>query len=367
MKKSIRKINRRASTGIILVIIFAILGYYLTYLTITLNTIQYSELPKSVKVKMQDHATAAKNDFVTFDLGVKSKMRIDSIQHKRYHYDDPKLVVAESYAICHQNSAFLMWSSLICIMMTIAAASAPVFTACFFSLKKEFGLKAGQLNGILFYTLLLIFFLMKTNRGGSDIGYYTPVDIVNNFKILLNDGDILTNIVNVTIVLTLPCMAVVFLTARCADTLDVNTDSFATLKQSVRQMKSLDGILKNALHFLAIIVVFAVLTSSALGASIESMIEIDHYDLFPKEVSYLYGAYFTLFLCVMYVPVYYHLVQKYESLKTCAADMKEKGIAGNYDALFTTAAFQGSAVDNVKMAITIISPLLTALIPNKIF
>ena len=215
--------------------------------------------------------------------------------------------------------------------------------------------------------MLLVLFLIATNRGGSVVGYYTPVEIVNDFKILLNDGAILEYIVGITIFLMLPCLAVIFLTARCADTIDETTADFAVLRQSVRQMKALDNILKNTLHMIAIIVVFAVLTSSALGAALESMMEIKGYDLFPKEVSYLYGAYFTLFLCVIYVPVYYHLAQKYDALKTRAADLKEEGVVGNYESLFAAAAFQGSAVDNIKIAITIISPLLTAFIPKAVF
>lgn len=367
MKGSIRKINRRASTGIIFVIIFATLGYYLTYRAITTSTIQYAELPQTVKMKVINHAKEKKYDFAEFEMPVISKMAIDSNSKKAYRYRSGFRQTIESDVICHENSAFLMWSALICIMMTIASASVPVFTACFFSLKNEFALKAGQLNGILFYTVLLVLFLIATNRGGSVVGYYTPVEIVNDFKILLNDGAILEYIVGITIFLMLPCLAVIFLTARCADTIDETTADFAVLRQSVRQMKALDNILKNALHMIAIIVVFAVLTSSALGAALESMMEIKGYDLFPKEVSYLYGAYFTLFLCVIYVPVYYHLAQKYDALKTRAADLKEERVVGNYESLFAAAAFQGSAVDNIKIAITIISPLLTAFIPKAVF
>lgn len=367
MKDTMQKINRHGATGILWVIVFATLGYYLTYLTITTSTIQYSELPTTIKMKVINHANNKRYDYAEFEMPVRSMMAIDSNSHKNFRYQSGFRQTAEADVICHENAAFLMWSALICIMMTIAAASVPVFTECFFSLKATFNLQVRQLSGILCYTLLLVVFLISTNRGGSVVGYYTPVEIVNNFKILLNDGAVLEKIVGITIVLMLPCMAVVFLTARCADTLDSHTNDFAVLKQSVREMKTLDNVLKNALHVMAIIVVFAVLTSSALGASIESMVKVKGYDLFPKEVSYLYGAYFTLFLCVIYVPVYYHLVQKYEQLKIRAADMEEQGIIGNYDKLFAAAAFQGSAMDNIKMAITIISPLLTAFIPKAVF
>jgi len=144
MKGSIRKINRRASTGIIFVIIFATLGYYLTYRAITTSTIQYAELPQTVKMKVINHAKEKKYDFAEFEMPVISKMAIDSNSKKAYRYRSGFRQTIESDVICHENSAFLMWSALICIMITIASASVPVFTACFFSLENEFSLRPGN-------------------------------------------------------------------------------------------------------------------------------------------------------------------------------------------------------------------------------
>ncbi|HXD94793.1 MAG TPA: hypothetical protein VNX01_16415, partial [Bacteroidia bacterium] len=131
--------------------------------------------------------------------------------------------------------------------------------------------------------------------------------------------------------------------------------------------KYLNQLLQSTLQILATIVVFSVLTSSTLGESIKSMVSVSGLDLFPKQISYIYGMYFSLFLCVIYIPIYYYLKNNFNRLKELASDpVNIPNSSVWYTSLFGDVKFEGSALENVKLALTIIAPILTAFLPKTL-
>jgi hypothetical protein len=79
--------------------------------------------------------------------------------------------------------------------------------------------------------------------------------------------------------------------------------------------------------------------------------------------------YFSLFLSIIYIPVYFYIKQNYNRLKEKANelnppdDVKEKPW---YKDLFGDTRFEGTALDNLKLAFTLMAPLLTSFLPESL-
>jgi len=115
---------------------------------------------------------------------------------------------------------------------------------------------------------------------------------------------------------------------------------------------------------LSVIVVFSVLTSGTLKETIKATVHIEGYDIFPAEVSYAYGIFFSLFLCVVYMPVYFYLKRQYSYFKTVLNGMEDFGDAK--EKLLASLDFKTSALDNLKTAITMLAPFITSFLPENL-
>ena len=353
----------KTSTSILLVVMFSSLGFYLTYYTISKNIVQYGCLPKTFNIKTADN--------YSFSLPVHSKLPIDTIRQKSYV--SPAKEKDCSEIAFHQNPFFMLWVILICITVAIAAGAFPFFIAQAYHLKKEFALsnKEVWLKGIIF-ALIICFFLSSIEM--ISVGFFQPYDLVDYFHILFRKGILLKDIVKTIILLILPGLVVMFLTGASSDKIygnarfyvkDENYDSLKSIEKAAKRIKLLNGSLQSALQILATVIVFSSLSANALGKTIKATVSVDGFDLYPSITSYIYGMFFSLFLCIIYLPNYYYLKNNYNRLKELAADLKEADATPAwYTSLFGEIKFEGNALENIKMALTIIAPLLTSFLPN---
>lgn len=371
MKNLLKKILEMPN--VFIVSLFAIVAYMLTALFITQNTIQYSSLPATVTVQVRDnyYSEYSPNKNKSIVLKVKSKLPIDSID-KANKASALKPVAASGSPVIkdilyHQNPVFLVWLILICIMMAIAAGSFPIFINQILDLRREFNLGERYYKKAIGYALALTLFLIVTN--GSLKGYYKPPYIIENFKILFSNSYVPLIIVSATILLVSPVFTLIFLVGLATARVKDNQTTQKGIEQAVKNISILNTYLQNSLQVLAIIVVFSVLTSSALGETIRSTLQVEGFELYPKQTSYVYGLYFTLFLCIIYIPVYFFIKQKYNKIKdtayTLSTDDDDKHSKW-YDKHFGTTKFEGTAIDNLKLALTVLSPLLSAFLPGTL-
>lgn len=372
----INQLRIRDSIVIIAIVICASIGYYVTSTIVKRNVIQYSTLPQEVNMKVYDELH---EDSVIYRLPVISKLRIDSI---------PPILSEDNITsrniLYHQNPIFLVWLMLISIMMAIAAGSFPVFIVQIWQLKVRFKLSSNQVLTGFIYAIIVVLILALNS---SDlIGYYKPPDIIDDFHILLKHGYIINCIVIATTILSIPTFLVIFISAISSDNISFKNSAEKNIKGEganqiftdddllkrrkmeleviARQFEFLNQSLKGAMQILAIIVVFSVLTSSALRMSIKSVVEIKYYDIFPVEASYVYGMYFSLFLCIMYIPSYIYLKNRYAQFKEYLniqqfEEQWSQSILG-------TVKFEGTALDNLKLAFTILAPLISSFLPDSL-
>jgi hypothetical protein len=362
------KINFPKSTGILLVVLCAVLGYGITSWFVLRNVIQYSVPRKSLLIEVPNGNRTKEN--VIFSLKVTSNLPIDSVSSVRPIDYVP---IVKKNILFHQNPSFLIWTFLISTMISIAAGSVPFFISKIFELKKKFSLsrKKVWIGGFLYAGLLDLFIILTNNR---TTGFYQPPHIIDDFHILFNDGSIISALVLTNLILILPGLVVMFLTGVSSDSIyigaknninDINFSNKESIEDAVKKLKYLNMLLQNTLQIMAIIVVFSVLTTSALGDSIRSTLKVEGLDLFPKQIGYIYGMYFSLFLCIVYIPIYYYLKNNYNGLKELAADpINIPNSTEWYTSLFGDVKFEGSAIENLKLALTIIAPIITSFLPN---
>ena len=216
-------------------------------------------------------------------------------------------------------------------------------------------------KGSLFAILIAVYLILSSSSGK---GYYNPPKIIDDFHILLTGGNILVGIVIATIFLMLPVLIVMFLIGPASDKLFIRKITKQNAEKAADGLEQLNQVLRNALQVLSVIVVFTVLTSSALKDSIKATVEIEGYDIFPASVSYVYGMYFSLFLCIMYMPIYFYLKRQYNYLKDAVAETGESD--ENKQKVLNAVDFKSSALDNLKLALTVLAPLLSSFLPENI-
>lgn len=360
------KIKKSNFLGILLVVVISTCTYSTISYIITHNAIQYTTFPKSINVwvydKLQGHE-------VLRVLPVHSKLPIDSVkpfsvQLKKGNASLSAPVVSD--ILYNENSTFIIWTMLTCIMITVAAGSVPVFINQLIDLKNKFELKPKQVFFSVAYALVLAGFLAFTNRRLP--GYYNPNMVIRDLHILFKNVNLLDYIVILTIVLILPAITLIFMIGISSNNILSETHDIKKAADAVKKINILNGLLNGVLQVVAVIIVFTVFTTSCLGVSIKSTVEVEGLDLFPKEVSYVYGLFFSLFLCIMYVPAYYNIKQNYNRLKenTANLDLTDAETTTWYKELLGNSKIEGSALDNIKLALTVLAPLLTSFLPQNL-
>jgi hypothetical protein len=366
LKQMYKKDKRPRSSAILLVVVCASIGYLVFPNIIKCNLIQYATLPSNLPVQVPDDALKRS---VVFYFPVKSKLPVDTAAVKRTPISQ-KIGVTDDM-LFHQNPPFLVWMILISVMLTIAAGSFPVFVGQIIQLYINLELKSRHIKTAIFISLTIATVLIISNVYIP--GYFKPPDIVDHFHILLKHGSILKWVEIVTVLLMFPAIILIFLTGLSSDLIDLSInglnaeDAKKKLEEAVEKFSYLDQTLNSALRILAIVVVFSVLTSGMLGNSINSVLEVKGMKIYPTEVCYIYGMCFTIFLCVIYVPVYMYLKQQNNFLNYAISEVQlpdtdadKKWIEG----IKSESSFNSKTFDQVKIIITVLSPLISSFLPG---
>ena len=342
----------------IIIIFCAVAGYVITYTALNNDLINNPSYPAKFKVVYLDSISIR---FIreAKDTTISNINASNNIEDKQG-------------TVFNRSPIFLIWFTLIILLVTIASGAFPVFVWRLFILKKKFMLKWKHIIISFISAVLLIVFLVGLM--GSMKGLYKPPHVIEKFGILLHNGNLIAYIVEAVLILELPIMMVIFLTAIASDNVKLTDISQGNIKNAVEKITFLNKLLMNALQVLAVIIIFTVLTTTALGQSIkhEIIIENKDFDIFPKEASYIYGLFFSLFLAIIFIPVYLLVQYKGKQLKeqitgkTLIMEDVEKKENQEYQNLIASLDKENSIVDNIKLVLTVISPLITSFLPEQL-
>lgn len=327
------------------IIIFAILcGYSVINLFLGSN-IKYNQ--KNVQI-ITHHE---KSDSVRYEIMTPENSNVNP--------ENLTVSIPGHLTLFHRNPAFLIWTALTVIMICVAFGAAPVFIMQIKTIKHDFDITTKDVTTAFVFSLLLLIVLTVSRINFQ--GYYGPELIVESFKVLFNHYWVLWVIVLLTLCLQIPALMTIFLIGQSATRIKLVDGSKKSVNKAVAELSKLSGSLNSALQMIAVIVVFSVLTSGSLRASILNEIKLEGFNLFPTEAVYVYGITFTLFLAIVYIPTHYLLNQSKLQLEKEIAEKTgdEKAAKEYFEKTSTTAA-----IINIKTALTVLAPLITSFLPE---
>lgn len=346
------KTNKPNYRSVIIVMSCTLIGFVLTFYSLKASFLEQYEIPSKINIIVKDN-TGYELEVINKDTLVQSAINTSS-----------GINIFAKDVIFQRNPIFMVWGLLIVILITIASGAFPVFIWQNLQLSKKFNLSKKQIFSSLLFTLVLLSVMIIIFY--SFEGYKRPPYFVDNLKILLKDGNFLIIISFVTVLLSIPVVLIFFIIGYSLENLSFDKSDKTGFEKSASQIEYLNRILQAALQVFAVIVVFSILTSSALRESIKTVVEIKGFDILPKEMSYVYGLYYTLFLGILYIPTYMFLRYRKEELlkelisiqnpenekwvQKVTADMNEKN----------------SMFDNIKLSLTVLSPLITSFLPEQL-
>ncbi|MBA4411117.1 MAG: hypothetical protein Q8S54_10440 [Bacteroidota bacterium] len=351
--KTINQFRKDRSGSILIVIMFAFFGYLSIYLMLS-NNVRHPSSNQPLYViqnKIDNNIYEVNIDTLTFA----QKELVNSV------------VIDKEDMLFNRNPNFLVWTTLILIMITIASAAFPVFIGQIAQLKNKFNLKFNHILQSILFAFAIILFLAIIQM--SMKGFYAPSKIIDDFGILFNHGYVIPRIVIVTFILQLPILTVIFMVGISAGKVVFDIKSKQSVEKAVSQFAMLNQILLASLQVLAILVVFSVLTTSALQQSIKSALIIKNFDIFPKEISYVYGLFFSLFLAIIFIPTYLYLRNCQNKIKHNLQNEIETEnfeIPEWYNNILSKINLGGSALDNLKLSLTVLAPLISSFLPEQL-
>jgi hypothetical protein len=337
-----------------LVVLFSVAGFAITFFVLNANYKEYVKLPPQVTICTGDAAFcntfAVKQPFV--------------LQEKNLALQ-PKHINKKGFILFHYNPAFLIWTMLILLLITLCSGSFPVFWNIVFEIKKDCNVPLKEFIYTICFGLVIVLLMSLIPIGLR--GYYTPYKIVTDLCILLERPFIIQGLIIATVILVFPVILTMFMVGTAGNVLIKRFETESEIKGAAEKFSQLHNYLLAALQVLAIVVVLTGFCSSGLRQSIKSIFELTGFDIFPVEMSYAYGLFYAMFLSLFYFPVYY-------SLKRNARDIKNHLFA-NTDGLTKEALkkrhmavqrleTKTTAIESLKLALTIMSPLLTSFIPE---
>ncbi|HLP12942.1 MAG TPA: hypothetical protein VK177_13490 [Flavobacteriales bacterium] len=391
-KKEKKKYDLK-SYGIFIVIACCTVCYLVGYTVINDNLVEYSELSDSFSISVP-----AKNKRDRTILTFERKKEIpDTLSQQAFTLKTktvedttllPKLSATASAGISapfklvkqpipgdhyhlrhylfHANPMFMVWVVLVLIMITVAGGcfAAYLFQAFDLAYKYTLGWKT-LANAFLFLAIIALFLTMSN---ADLVGYNRAQDVINEFGVLLSGGWVLTFIITFTLCLISPLLYYMFLIGLACDNVLPENDTREEVEESVTKLENLNTMLRNTFRVLSCVVAFSVITSSAFRVSLKKAINLDDrvFDVFPSDASLVYGLYFSLFLGIMYVPIYLYLKRNYGILKQKAehlqSSMDDKEWAAKQAGKMN---FNLTLTDNFKLAIMMLSPFITSLLPQQ--
>jgi len=359
---------KKQSYFILIVILCCLLGATVSFSMIFKNIREYPQPPDYIEVtKVLDKET-----ITTGYLEVKLK---DTISYLSNNVVKPPAEIGSTSkldandTIFHNNPVFLVWSLLIVLMVSASFGSVPIFLFKLKRMNSKFGLSKMNFFWGTFFAVTLVLVAIPLSFLGR--GIYEPGRVITDLQVLLHNGDaIIPSLIIMTVVFQIPILICIFLMGPCADRIECSANDKTSVNKAIKQFNALEDWLKRSLQVLATLIIFSVLTTTALGESIKASISIEGFNLFPHEISYMYGLFFSFFLMLIYLPTHFYL--KFRSKRLIESLQEDVDLHNEeevvwFDQISEKLTLKQTAIENIKIALTVVAPLLTSFLPSELF
>jgi hypothetical protein len=349
-----------SAAGIVFIILLAAAGLLgaLFYLTHDVRTGSYRQEHWAIR---DSAAVDGKNALIdTMYVTINSNIQLQKIPAKSIQAD-----VNWDYKdlFMTYNPTFLVWMSLIALMTALSFALFPVIIKGIADIYKMTGLVGRHLFYAISITLIIGGCITLTNQ----VPYVLMLfDLMEKAKVLLYHPGRLNAFIIICLIPGLTAITGQLLINYAVSKLPENIFEVEAAEQ--KRVVANFLLLRNRLKFFltadAALIVLSILTTDTLKSAIMTALSLSKsakHVLFPQEFVYLYGLVFTLYLAILYIPVYYRLKYKGET-------MVESLNPDNADQVKLAANFiiQESALDSFKVALSILAPIVSSLLPGLI-
>lgn len=208
-----------------------------------------------------------------------------------------------------------------------------------------------------FVTIAIGLFMWLSGRENQNL--MSAFSIIETFHVLLYSVGGLKTLINGTMGVGLIAVFGIIFINFCIPLLhkmygrdiDKILDSFRLLNDSLRFF----------LLAIAVLILYSLITTALMQRSINTVMVIRGFALFPTEFIYSYGLMFTVFLAAIYLPVHYHL--KMEGKRIAAwmvASHDQNGIEEKIEQL----EMKEPWLKTLQIFLTILSPIIGSLITD---
>jgi hypothetical protein len=263
---------------------------------------------------------------ISLDPGTKAGGPFPSIVRPPEGGGDVRLGVGNF--MMNRHPVLLFWLTMVSIMVAFAMGSAPLSWDLMHTLRTECSIPKRVMIQNALIACAVVAALAVIPLGMR--GVFTPDLMAEHFKVVFETPLALLMPIVITLMCSAGPIAAMFTVSSCARDLDWN-DEFperipAKRKQAMKgdvvratvpdrleledrlmRLKKLGATLRACLSILALLVVFAVITSGLLRESFIAWVSVPGLDLFPERFVRAYGMMFAAFLAILYVPVRLHL------------------------------------------------------------
>ncbi|MTI19674.1 hypothetical protein E1176_01440 [Fulvivirga sp. RKSG066] len=236
-------------------------------------------------------------------------------------------------------------------MMSISMGISPLLLDRLFYLQSWFKVSKQTLWGIaaigLGFGVVFLFLLVKNPY------LYTYTDWIDYLGILVSKTWVLQVVIAVPTVTGLIALFGMIFISKSIDQL--KPDKKHTFKEQFT-------LLNNSLRFFLLVsttlITFAVFTTGALRKAILQEVVAKGIDMIPIEFVYLYGLQFSIVLAIFYLPIYYQLRNHAQTYLNSVDDQ---------EAHPSISAFMNESIsDSLKVALSILAPLISGFLPDMI-
>ncbi|MGB0176938.1 MAG: hypothetical protein ACPF9D_07215, partial [Owenweeksia sp.] len=133
-----------------------------------------------------------------------------------------------------------------------------------------------------------------------------------------------------------------------------------TAEKVRERLVTINQLSYHILAILSVVLVLIVLTTYFMFRATQENISGDIGFLFPERSLIIYGAVFTFFILLFYIPTYYKIRQLNEEALAHARDKKMK------DDIIVETSKELMKLTNPRLLLTIASPVITSLFPSFI-
>lgn len=269
----------------------------------------------------------------------------------------------------NENPQFLLWIFIISILISISFGLLLPIISKMKEIVNEFEIKNSAifLNTFLSFLIMgFIYFVLNQNQyliGGSTIMEF--------HEILLKDPKlIMSSIVLLSFVIPIMGIVGMLIINHSISLIEIkNLEKIKELEKnvSIKRFILLSKSLDFFLMIMALIITGAIIATGKLRQSMIAIIGIEQGLIFPIEFVYIYGAFFTVLLAIIYIPIYNYLQITGKSIEEAVnqlpqGEAKKDGLqSSKIENILKT---EHSAIDKLKVSFSIFAPILGSILPK---